>query len=351
VLASTANLELQEDLETLIALMCELHERREQGIHFRACGEGKHVFVPRTSRVDGIVDASSPHKAGPVKPGAALVTKDDTLQADDGYNIYSEDPNLHGFDEEVMPCKPLFHLMFWADAPCAPRGENGRSEIYFCVQVNGAPVAFNPITLSGVADRASTAGHCGASIGCKQTEGTRQILRFCGVAVNKVGQCIDATSAKQITENPKELGSTRHLGIRWHLVRHHLRVKGLQLLHSVTEDCLADMGTKRLARKMLDRFARIFFNCLADDWALDFDNLKHVCGDGVFIDGTEKPSSYGTEDDDDGAETEEEEDGDGGPGVNVDENAPIAPVGSCNLWLNGNLGEALSTLAQNDWLS
>ena len=110
------------------------------------------------------------------------------------------------------------------------------------------------------------------------------------------------------------------------------------------------MGTKRLARKMLDRFARIFFNCLAEDWDLDFDNLKHVCGDGVFMDGTKKSSSCENEDDDDGAETEEEEDGDGGPGVNEDEDAPHAPVGSYDLWMNGNLGGTLTTLAQNDWL-
>ena len=131
VLASAANLELQENLETSIALIYELHERREQGIHFRACDEGKHIFVPRTSRVDGIADVSSPQRTRPVKPGAVVVTKDDILQADDGYNVHSEDPNLHGFDEEVMPCSPLFHLTCWTGASCAPRGETGRSEIYF----------------------------------------------------------------------------------------------------------------------------------------------------------------------------------------------------------------------------
>ena len=67
VLASAANLELQEDLETSIALIYELYERREQGSHFRAHDEGKHIFVPRTSRVDGIADVSSPHRTRPVE--------------------------------------------------------------------------------------------------------------------------------------------------------------------------------------------------------------------------------------------------------------------------------------------
>ena len=35
ILASNANLELQEDLETALALIYELYEKREQGIYFR----------------------------------------------------------------------------------------------------------------------------------------------------------------------------------------------------------------------------------------------------------------------------------------------------------------------------
>jgi hypothetical protein len=54
----------------------------------------------------------------------------------------------------------------------------------------------------------------------KKTEGTRESARFLGINVHKVKQYTDATSTKQIIENPKKIGSTRNLGIRWHLVRH-----------------------------------------------------------------------------------------------------------------------------------
>jgi hypothetical protein len=40
-LASSMNLELQEDIETSLALIHELHEKREQGIYFRNWNEGK----------------------------------------------------------------------------------------------------------------------------------------------------------------------------------------------------------------------------------------------------------------------------------------------------------------------
>ena len=203
-LASSMNLELQEDLETSLALIHELHEKREQGIYFRNWNEGKHIFEPRTSRVEGIEDVSMPHRSRAAKPGGVAVTKEDILAADDGYNVYKDDDCLKGFTEEIMPCTPLFHLTCWTDASCAPRGETGRSELFFVVQLNGSPISFNPITMTGVADSASTAECCGCSVGVKHTEGTRQTLRFAGVAVNEVNQCVDATSAKQIAENPKK---------------------------------------------------------------------------------------------------------------------------------------------------
>jgi hypothetical protein len=52
-LASNVNLELKEDVETTLALIAELHDKREQGIYFRDYDNGEHIFKPRTSRVKG----------------------------------------------------------------------------------------------------------------------------------------------------------------------------------------------------------------------------------------------------------------------------------------------------------
>jgi hypothetical protein len=60
------------------------------------------------------------------------------------------------------------------------------SELYYVVQLNGAPIDFNPITMTGVADSASTAEYCGASVGVKKTEGTRESAHFLGIAVHVV---------------------------------------------------------------------------------------------------------------------------------------------------------------------
>jgi hypothetical protein len=88
---------------------------------------------------------------------------------------------------------------------------------------------------------------------------------------------VDSTAALQIAENPKKLGSSRHLGVRWHYVRHQIFACGLELAYSFTEDMLADVGTKRLARKKLARFAIIFFNSLHPEWRKDFEHLRHIC--------------------------------------------------------------------------
>ena len=178
----------------------------------------------------------------------------------------------------------MFKVTTCTDASCAPRGEDGRSDIMFIVFVNGAPVDWNPITLKGVAGSASTAEYCGASVGCKKGGVVLILLRFAGIALENHEQHIDSTgtSGKQIAENPKKLGSTRNLGIRWHLIRHAIHALNLKLKHCITEDCVPDMGTKRLARKKLERFAIVFFNCLHNLWRADWNDLRYICEIGVF---------------------------------------------------------------------
>jgi hypothetical protein len=147
-LASRCNLEEIEDLETSIALIYELHSKRKQGILFRKLEDKAHIFEPRTSRVEGIDDVSAPHRTKATREGEVIVTKDDILAADDGYNVYEDDPLLkEGFVEEKMPILKMFEIVVCTDATHAPRGEDGRSDIMFIVFVNGSPVDWNTIRL------------------------------------------------------------------------------------------------------------------------------------------------------------------------------------------------------------
>ena len=85
-----------------------------------------------------------------------------------------------------------------------------------------------------------------------------------------------------MAENPKKMGSTRHIGIKWHFIRYHVQKRDVDLSYSITEDMLSDMGTKRLPRKKLARFATIFFNVLSKNWAKDPENLSLITPPGTF---------------------------------------------------------------------
>jgi hypothetical protein len=89
-----------------------------------------------------------------------IVTKLDVKVADGHCNIYEDDPLLKkDFDEEKIPTTLMFKVSTCSDASHAPRGKDGRSGMMFIVLVNEAPVCgstWDPITLKGVADSAST---------------------------------------------------------------------------------------------------------------------------------------------------------------------------------------------------
>ena len=95
-------------------------------------------------------------------------------------------------------------------------------------------------------------------------------------------QYIDSAAAKQLAENPKKMGTTRHLGIKWHFIRHHVQKGDVILAYCISEDMISDMGTKRLARKKLARFATIFFNVLHKSWRTDPNRLALITPEGTF---------------------------------------------------------------------
>jgi hypothetical protein len=282
-LARRMNKQLGEDSRASIALLHEIHARKSQGLHFRRLGDGMHVFRPRTSRVDGIDDVSKP-RPFEHHPDEIMFDKGDITDADFGVNVYEEDPELSEFVDPTMPITPEFEVDCWADATWAPDNEHARSDMMTVVRINGVPVFWEVARVSGIADSSTRAGHCGASIGVRRLLGVIQIqtLRFFGIAVRTPLQHVDSTAAKQLAENPKKMGATRHLGIKWHFIRHHVQKGDVALAYCISEDMLSDMGAKRLARKKLARFAAIFFNVLHESWSADPNRLALITPEGTF---------------------------------------------------------------------
>ena len=79
---------------------------------------------------------------------------------------------------------------------------------------------------------------------------------------------------------------------------------------------LANVGTKRLARRKLARFAVIFFNSLHPQWRHDYDHLRHICTPETF---PELSPSF------DHSEYEEEETDDSGSDADDDHDQDFVP--------------------------
>jgi len=234
-LARRMNQQLTEDMRTSFALLHELHARKLQGIHFRQLGYGSHIFRPRTSRVDGIADVSKTRNFER-DPREIAFTKADILDKDFGVNVYEEDPELSEFVDPTIPITSEFEVDCWTDATWAPDIEHARSDMMTVVRVNGVPVFWEVTRISGIADSSNRAEYCGASIGVRRLLGVIQTLRFFGIAVRTPLQYIDSTAAKQLAENPKKMGTTRHLGIKWHFIRYHVQKGDVVLAYCITED-------------------------------------------------------------------------------------------------------------------
>jgi len=280
-LARRMNKQMSDDLRTSIAILHEIHVRKSQGLHFRHLGDGSHIFRPRTSRVEGISDVSKPKSFGHHRD-EIMFTKGDITNADFGVNVYEEDPELSEFVDPTIPVTSEFEVDCWTDATWAPDIEHARSDMMTVVRVNGVSVFWEVVRISGIADSSTRAEYCGSSIGVRRLLGVIQTLRFFGIAVRTPLQYIDSTAAKQLAENPKKMGTTRHLGIKWHFIRYHVQKGDVNLAYCITEDMLSDMGTKRLARKKLARFAAIFFNVLHRSWGAKPDRLALITPDGTF---------------------------------------------------------------------
>ncbi len=69
---------------------------------------------------------------------------------------------------------------------------------------------------------------------------------------------IDNTSAIKLAKNPKFHDRMKHINTKYHLIRHHVEAKTIHLHHCSTNEQIADIFTKVLGRKKLERFKTIF---------------------------------------------------------------------------------------------
>ena len=271
-LTRRANQNLQEDVTLSIGLLFEIYQRRGQQIFYRRKDNNLFSFIPRSSRIDGVIDVSEKHKSVPAHNGEIIVTPKDIFDADGMVDIYQPE-DCDDFQPEHFITDHSFQLSGWSDATCAHDESSRRSDLGIIVMVNDAPVDWDAARMSGVADSSMSSEYCGMSKCTKRMKAVRTRINFMGIQPKQDRQWCDSTSAKMIAKNPKSLGAARFLGIRMHYTRYAIAHESLSLEYCITEDMVADCLTKRLPRKKLARFSVIFFNNLRSDWQKNPDRL------------------------------------------------------------------------------
>ena len=325
-LARRTNQDLPEDGKTALGLIYELYERRGQSIYFRRCDSEEHLFVPRASRPKS---GEPLHEASPVPStnGEICMTPKDILDADLGIDVYAPEDDMGFSDVEPMTIDPNFRVTIPTDASYAADQVSRRSDLGGMVCINGAPVDWFAILMSGIADSSFNAEYCAMSLGTKRGLIALVLLQFMGILPAPPTQFCDSSSAVQAVQNPHSLGAARSLGIRQHGTRYAIAKKGTTVKPSITEDMQSDIFTKRLARTKLARFSVIFFNNLKDNWNADPDYLVPRYDQSWYpdlkFDFDEQP------DPDDWDDEEEEASSDDKMPSSVQEASSIQPPPSC----------------------
>jgi len=105
------------------------------------------------------------------------------------------------------------------------------------------------VVLSTVEAEYIAAGHA-----CAQSIWLKHQLMDYGVKLEKVPLYCDNTSAINLTKNPIQHSKTKHIEIRHHFIRDHIEKGDIEIVFVKTENQLADLFTKSLAR---DRFNKL----------------------------------------------------------------------------------------------
>ena len=90
------------------------------------------------------------------------------------------------------------------------------------------------------------AEHVAAASCCAQLLWMRQTLKDYGVTCDKVPLLCDKENAIKISYNPVQHRKTKHIEIRHHFIRDHIKRREIEIIYINTQEKLADIFTKPL---------------------------------------------------------------------------------------------------------
>jgi len=123
-----------------------------------------------------------------------------------------------------------------------------------CHLLGSSLISWNSKKQACVALSTTEVEYIAAGHGCAQIIWLKHQLLDYGVRLSKVPLYCDNTSAINLTKNPIQHSKTKHIEIRHHFIRDHVQKGDCEIKSGKTENQLADLFTKPLAR---DRFKKL----------------------------------------------------------------------------------------------
>eukprot|EP00253_Pinus_taeda_P026080 PITA_26080 len=148
-----------------------------------------------------------------------------------------------------------FSLIGYSDSDFDGDKETGVSTSGYAMSIGSGAVSWRSRKQSVPADSTTEAEYVAAAEATKEIVWLRKILEDLQVKqLQSTPLMIDNTSTIKLPNNPKLHDRTKHINTKYHLIRHHVEAKTIHLRHCSTNEQIADIFTKALAREKLERF-------------------------------------------------------------------------------------------------
>ena len=139
-----------------------------------------------------------------------------------------------------------FDLIGYTDSDWAGDRVERKSTSGGCQFLGRSLVSWSSKKQNCVSLSSTEAGYVAAASCCAQILWMRQTLKDYGVNCDKVPLYCDNESTIKISNNPVQHCKTKHIEIRHHFIRDHIKRGDIDLIHLYTKEQLADIFMKPL---------------------------------------------------------------------------------------------------------
>ena len=146
-------------------------------------------------------------------------------------------------------------LNAFSDANHAEDKTDRKSVAGSVVLMANATVLFDCVKEDIVAQSSTEAEYCSAAMACKSILWARELLEELGYPQDKATTLhVDNTAAIALTQNPENHRKTKHIGMRYHLIRDLVEKEEVEVVYVNTNEQIADFLTKPLPRTKFEYF-------------------------------------------------------------------------------------------------